>query len=180
MIYVCEYDGSIDDSILQNLVLHLPVTLPEGWQWGRKWKKARQRILAWLLLDYGLSAKDAEEEVILADQMRPADADASLIEETAPGAALKRLVIDREEHGKPYSKAFPDLYFNISHSDTACACIIAEAPAGIDVERKFLHKENLEWRGVYFLIPAQFLKRLLFLKAMILTYMRNATELIFT
>ncbi|MCQ2491886.1 MAG: 4'-phosphopantetheinyl transferase superfamily protein [Lachnospiraceae bacterium] len=42
-------------------------------------------------------------------------------------------VIAKGEHGKPY---FPDeeIYFNVSHTDGAVACMISEYPCGIDIQ----------------------------------------------
>ncbi len=42
-------------------------------------------------------------------------------------------VIAKGEHGKPY---FPDeeIYFNVSHTDGAVACVISENPCGIDIQ----------------------------------------------
>ena len=36
--------------------------------------------------------------------------------------------------GKPFLKDHPDIHFNLSHCPRAVACIVADHPAGIDVE----------------------------------------------
>ncbi len=129
-IYVREYNASeynaghgaresisVDDRILQEQAAGLPLQLPAGWTEGQRWKKSRQRILAWLLLGQAL-----EEQF---------------------GYTFSQLDIRRDEHGKPYSAAHPEIWFNISHCETAYACIVGTAPVGIDVERKFSPKDNL-------------------------------------
>jgi phosphopantetheinyl transferase (holo-ACP synthase) len=67
------------------------------------------------------------------------------------------------ERGKPYSAAHPEIRFNISHCETACACVIGEGELGIDIERKFSYRENLarkvchpeEWKMLQTLDEAQ-------------------------
>ena len=39
-----------------------------------------------------------------------------------------------KEHGKPFLKEEPDLYFNLSHSGTYAALCIGHTPNGIDIE----------------------------------------------
>ena len=51
--------------------------------------------------------------------------------------SLEELEILKTEYGKPYSRAYPDLHFNLSHCQSGCACVLAENPVGIDIERKF-------------------------------------------
>lgn len=38
------------------------------------------------------------------------------------------------EHGKPYLKAYPDIYFSISHCREAVGCLVSDHPCGFDVE----------------------------------------------
>ena len=38
------------------------------------------------------------------------------------------------EKGKPYLCNHPDIHFNISHSNDLVACVVADAPVGIDVQ----------------------------------------------
>ncbi len=116
-IYVREYGGSPDDPVLRERAGDLPLQLPDGWTEGIRWKKSRQRILAWLLLGQAI-----EERF---------------------GYSFAQLDIRRGGEGKPYSAAHPEIYFNISHCDTAYACIVGTAPVGIDVERKFSPKDGL-------------------------------------
>ena len=56
---------------------------------------------------------------------------------------LSSLQLARHPHGKPYSVAHPELFFNLSHCQSACACVLADRPVGIDVERKLSYKETL-------------------------------------
>jgi 4'-phosphopantetheinyl transferase len=39
------------------------------------------------------------------------------------------------KHGKPYLRGYEELHFNISHCDGWVACVLADVPVGIDVER---------------------------------------------
>lgn len=39
------------------------------------------------------------------------------------------------KHGKPYFKEYPDIYFNISHCKAGIACVVNNAPVGIDIEQ---------------------------------------------
>ncbi len=45
------------------------------------------------------------------------------------------LEIGRSEHGKPYFKAIPDFYFNISHSSDLLAIVVSDSDVGIDIEK---------------------------------------------
>ena len=38
------------------------------------------------------------------------------------------------EHGKPFLKEYPNLYFSISHCREAAGCFIADRPCGLDIE----------------------------------------------
>ena len=48
-------------------------------------------------------------------------------------------VLGTGEHGKPFLKTEPDLYFNLSHSGTYAALSIGSFPNGIDIEH---HRRN--------------------------------------
>ena len=39
------------------------------------------------------------------------------------------------EHGKPYLKKHPEIYFNISHSHGYAICALADRPVGVDIEK---------------------------------------------
>lgn len=110
-------DVSADDRALQEQAESLPLQLPDGWTEGQKWKKSRERILAWLLLGQAI-----EERF---------------------GYTFAQLDVRRDGQGKPYSAAHPEVQFNISHCSTAYACIVGTVPVGIDVERKFAPKDSL-------------------------------------
>ena len=47
------------------------------------------------------------------------------------------------EHGKPYLKEHPDIYFSISHCKEAVGCLIADRPCGLDIERIRTAKTDL-------------------------------------
>lgn len=129
MIYICEYDGTIERQSLLEAAGRLPVELGldyrEGVRDGRRtekmtevyWKKYRERILAWLLLGHAVKAEC--------------------------GYSLAQLGIVRTEQGKPCSGSHPEIQFNISHCETACACVVGLEKCGIDIERKFLFRESL-------------------------------------
>lgn len=145
MIYVCEYDNSTDSRLLlkaagcffQKEQLFSGIEIqPEGVQWV----KLRERILAWLLLEYALQKGAAVE--ILREDCKACGTKAAL------GGRLCKSIVDkleikRTEFGKPYSSRYPELFFNISHCDTACACAIGAQSVGIDVERRFAENEKL-------------------------------------
>lgn len=139
MIYICEYT---DDRGLPSELLSSVSATGFAWlqgqctaaeannQWEkRKAQKLRERLIAWLLLQYAVRSEFGIER--LAD-----------------------LEIRRTRRGKPYSVSHPEIWFNLSHCDHSCACILSEAPAGIDVERTFPFRESLarqicteeEWR----------------------------------
>lgn len=43
--------------------------------------------------------------------------------------------LEKGEHGKPYFRHFPQIHFNISHSQGIAACAISDYEVGIDVEK---------------------------------------------
>ena len=45
------------------------------------------------------------------------------------------LEIGRNDHGKPYFKAFPDFHFNISHSGELMAIAVSDSKVGVDIEK---------------------------------------------
>ncbi len=49
-------------------------------------------------------------------------------------------------NGKPYLATYPTIYFNISHSDKAVACIIASQEVGLDIQKCVAVKENIAKR----------------------------------
>lgn len=42
--------------------------------------------------------------------------------------------IEREAHGKPYFREYPDLHFNISHTGGYAACAVSTVPCGLDIQ----------------------------------------------
>ena len=39
-----------------------------------------------------------------------------------------------DTNGKPFLSDYPQIYFNLSHSDQIAACVISDCPVGIDIE----------------------------------------------
>lgn len=134
LIYVCEYDGTADDAFLEKCAAGLPFLLKKGWAESAQRGKVRARILAWMLLAYALCCRRKSGIPAAAKQK----GGFSWQEE------IGRLAICRSAHGRPYSSTYPELQFNLSHCDEACACIVSDQPAGIDVERRFPYRTRLE------------------------------------
>ncbi|MCI8948961.1 MAG: 4'-phosphopantetheinyl transferase superfamily protein [Lachnospiraceae bacterium] len=44
-------------------------------------------------------------------------------------------LIRKEERGKPYLEGYPDIFFNISHSQGMAVCALGNQPLGVDVEK---------------------------------------------
>ena len=123
MIYVCEFtqnnwrEGLAAASLQAGLVSASEVEVL--WQGNeRVIRHRREHLSAWLLFLYALRAEYGITE-------------------------LSSLQLAKHPHGKPYSVAHPELFFNLSHCQGACACVLADRPVGIDVERKLSYKETL-------------------------------------
>lgn len=125
MIYVCEYDGSAGETFLQSQAAVMPFDAAGGRDTKRQQDRRRERILAWLLLSYAV-----RREVPAAGE--------------EPRDIFEWMNIKRDTHGRPYSASHPGLHFNLSHCGAACACILSEERAGIDIERRFSYRANLE------------------------------------
>ncbi|MBR1502255.1 MAG: 4'-phosphopantetheinyl transferase superfamily protein [Prevotella sp.] len=52
-------------------------------------------------------------------------------------------VFEYNVHGKPAIAGHPEIYFNLSHCKEAAACVISDAPVGIDVESIRAYKDSL-------------------------------------
>ena len=48
------------------------------------------------------------------------------------------------QNGKPYFKEYPYIHFNISHCKSGIACVINNAPVGIDIEQIYYDKDIAE------------------------------------
>lgn len=57
----------------------------------------------------------------------------------------KEIIFDKTISGKPYLKKFPDIHFNLSHSEEIALCAISNNPVGIDVE--YLNK-NIDYVNI--------------------------------
>lgn len=131
MIYICEYDGTIEKNELLEAAVYLPgaagldrvADIRSGGgeakfsSSGIRWTKCRERILAWLLLEYAVRKER--------------------------GYSLDELKIGRMDKGKPYSISHPEICFNLSHCEIASACAVGAEKCGIDIERKFPYRESL-------------------------------------
>ena len=51
--------------------------------------------------------------------------------------------MEKNAFGKPYFPGYPEICFNLSHTDGCVCCALADAPVGVDVERQRPRK-NLE------------------------------------
>lgn len=51
------------------------------------------------------------------------------------------------EHGKPFLKDFPSVFFNMSHAGTRCVCAVSGSPVGIDVQD--IRKLDLKTAGKF-------------------------------
>lgn len=146
MIYVCEYDNSAVDQFLFDVARLFyrnenVLSIKEEDRTGIRWKKLRERILAWMLLEYAL---EKEGSRWIKEENTAGDVENQMKRDTAGRNVVEKLEIVRTKHGKPYSSRYPELFFNISHCDRACACVLSDCPVGIDIERKFEYKENLK------------------------------------
>lgn len=137
MIYICEFDGTTEYQALSGAAAHLPETAGIAGIYAAddrertemltraradkalaaRLAKQRERTLAWLLLEYAVRRET--------------------------GYSLEQLQIARTEKGKPCSMGHPEIRFNLSHCETACACMVGREECGVDIERKFPFRESL-------------------------------------
>lgn len=54
--------------------------------------------------------------------------------------------IKREEKGKPYFPAYPEIQFNYSHSDSGVLVGISREPIGVDIQNTTVYRENVAKR----------------------------------
>ncbi len=47
---------------------------------------------------------------------------------------MENPLFEYNEHGKPSIIGHPEIFFNLSHCREAVACVVSDAPVGIDVE----------------------------------------------
>lgn len=57
--------------------------------------------------------------------------------------AIREIRFNINEHGKPSLEAHPDIHFNMSHCRHAVACVVADHPVGVDIERLGRYKERI-------------------------------------
>ena len=57
-------------------------------------------------------------------------------------------ILDTDEYGKPYLKNYPDIHFNLSHSEKYVACAVSDSPVGVDIE--YIHDIDLNIAKHYF------------------------------
>lgn len=63
------------------------------------------------------------------------------------GIDYKNAVIEKGKYGKPYLKEYPDIHYNISHSNGITACYVGKFEAGIDVEPIREYRPNVVKRA---------------------------------
>lgn len=69
-----------------------------------------------------------------ADSMAVGAALAKYMIQTRFGIPASRQRIEYGEHGKPYLPDYPDVHFNISHSDEYIVCAVCDRAVGIDIQ----------------------------------------------
>jgi len=57
----------------------------------------------------------------------------------------KTIIFDKTASGKPVLKNFPNIHFNLTHSEDIALCVISNTPVGIDVE--YLDK-NIDYLNI--------------------------------
>ncbi|MCK9150624.1 4'-phosphopantetheinyl transferase family protein [Methanobacterium alcaliphilum] len=57
-------------------------------------------------------------------------------------------VFDIDKYDKPYLKNYPDIFFNLSHSEYYVACVVSDSPVGVDIE--YIHDIDLNIAENYF------------------------------
>lgn len=121
-IYICELKEQEWKSALLQVAVRSGLLDSSGAeelaQNEKKLQNQREHLTAWLLFQRALS-------------------------EIYGIQTLSELSIARSEQGKPYSRTYPELHFNLSHCRVACACAFDTLPVGIDIERRFPYKESL-------------------------------------
>ncbi len=56
---------------------------------------------------------------------------------------MENPLFEYNEHGKPSIIGHPEIFFNLSHCREAVACVVSDAPVGIDVEAVREFKDSL-------------------------------------
>jgi len=51
------------------------------------------------------------------------------------GIVREKLIIDKNQYGKPFLVNFPNVHYNVSHTKGLIVCAISDSCVGIDVER---------------------------------------------
>ncbi len=69
-----------------------------------------------------------------------------LLQRAVGGDGIIDLQYEYGKQGKPYLKDYPNLYFNLSHSGTVVACLVAGQEVGLDVQQYVKVKEGLAKR----------------------------------
>jgi phosphopantetheinyl transferase len=121
MIYLYECGPVPDEKSLQVAAWQLPDEMRLEFARTKRPEQLYQRLSAWMLLGQAV----AQEYGI---------------------GSLAELQIARSARGKPYSRAYPGLFFNLSHCAAACACIVSGQRVGVDVEQLFPYREALAKR----------------------------------
>lgn len=118
MIYLYEYGEALDMAALQAAVSCFPVRLRQDFSGISRQEVLCQHVSAWLLMQEAIKMEYGI-------------------------SSLDILEIDRTGKGKPYSRSYPQVRFNISHCAAACAAAVSVEEVGVDVERKFAYRPAL-------------------------------------
>lgn len=121
MIYYFQYEKDQMAVDCGTAILRMPDSLRRDFGRIKRQENQLEHLLAWILLE-----QTVKREYGI--------------------TSLEQLDICRTEKGKPYSRAYPGIYFNLSHCESACACILSDSKSGIDIERIFPYHHSLAKR----------------------------------
>ena len=118
MIYYFQYEKENMTAYCENAILRMPELLRQEFGRISRPENRLEHLLAWSLLEKAVQTEYGID-------------------------SLEQMDICRTEKGKPYSRAYPELYFHLSHCESACAGSVSSGQVGIDVERKFPYRPSL-------------------------------------
>ena len=107
MLYIFDEVDSIEDGFLESVVALLSEERCAKMMRLRTPLKKKASAIAYLLLRLALSDVYGIEEVVEFDYI---------------------------EKGKPVLRNYPHIHFNLSHSNSAVACVVSDVPVGVDVQ----------------------------------------------
>ena len=119
-------------------------------------------VHVWLINNYAENCLDHEEQSRAAKFISPIHQERFIKAHSGLREILakythqdpKAILFDKTASGKPVLKNFPNIHFNLSHSEDIALCAISNTPVGIDVE--YLDK-NIEYLNISkrFFSPAE-------------------------